>query len=298
MSKISWVSILCLAFVGFVISDTSASSPEPVNRPVSRFSRADELDRKASLVVAPEHDYQSDVHQLIALRSHPLDELIALANQLETKWRRLDWNQYAQVMIYVCSEIANRGLNDLRVREQTQHFALVALSHSRQFLWEYHSSLVGWFGQRWSATDSAWLRERRENTELWLQAWRRLYKEKDPSFEADFRDRKNLPSMQVAPPFETGLPAGAPPSAIKDARLRARYEAAIAENKRKSQRVEQQLPLLLHGPSFSARAEHWLIQAYSQPPARREELRRYLNIYVPDEITRRRIMNEVDKASK
>jgi hypothetical protein len=280
MWKAVSISVFCLTFFSGILTDAFACAPRA-------FTEA----------VVQEIDYQSDIDRLIALRSHPLDELLALANHLEIKWRHINWDHYAQVMIYVCSEIANRGLNDVRVRQQTEHFALSALSHSQMFLWEHQSSLVGWFGhERWSSTDSGWLRERREKTELWLQAWRRLEKQTDPGF--DLNDRKNLPAMIVYPPFETGLPAGTPPSAIKNAKLRAQYEAAIAENKRKSQKVDQQLPLLLHGPPFKARAEHWLIGAYSQPPFRNAELKRYLEIYMQDQKTRQRILNEVTKAAK
>jgi hypothetical protein len=200
-------------------------------------------------------------------------------------------------MIYVCSEISNNGLNDQRARQQSEHFARVALSHSSMYLWEHESALVGALGyQRSSADVNAWLHERREKTEFWLHALRRLEKQTDPSF--DINDRKNQPSMKVYPPFETGLPPGTPLSAIKDPLLRAKYEAAIADNKRKAERVDQQLPLLLYGPSFKTRAEQWLIQAYSQPPARSAELKRLLDIYLRDDRTRQRILSEVEKNSK
>ncbi len=264
---------------------------------VGSFHSKAGFDRTADEIEVSKNEYQSDVDRLIALRSRPFEELISLANQLEAKWRRLDWNSYARIMTYVCSEIANHGLNNERVRDQREHFARVALSHSSMYLWEYESDLVGSLGyQRYSANVNAWLRERREKTELWLHALRRLEKQTDPSF--DINDRKSLPAMRVSPPYETGLPAGSPPSAIKDARLRAKYEAAIDDNKRKFQKVEEQLPLLLHGPSFKKRAERWLIQAYSQPPDRTAELKHYLNSYVRDNNIRQRILSEVGKNSE
>jgi len=263
-----FAGVLCLAFCGGIAADCFAHLQET---PAAVTGKSD-CDPSAYAIVPGENDFQSDVDRLIALRSHPLDELIALANQMEIKWRRLDWNSYARIMAHVCSEISNHGLNDERVRYQREHFARVALSHSSMYLWEHESFQVGALGnQRYSSNVNAWLRERREKTELWLHAWQRLEKQTDPSF--DINDRKSLPWMKVFPPFETGLPAGTPPSAIKDPRLRAQYEAAIADNKRKSQRVNEQLPLHLHGPSFRSRAERWLIQAYSQPPDRTAELK-------------------------
>ena len=248
-------------------------------------------------VITAQNDFQSDIKRLIALRSHSVDEVLTLANELEQKWSRIDWDHYAQVMIYVCSEIANHGLNNARVREQTEHFARLALSHSRSYSWEHQSDLVGWLSyQRSSSKETDWLRERREKTVLWLQAWQRLDHEIDPRFDAN--DRSKLPSLRVYPPAETGLPPGAPPSAIKDERLRARYEAAIAENNRKAKRVEQQLPLVSHGPVFRTQAERWLIQAYSQPPFRNVELKRLLVVYIHDATARLRIVEEVQKNSK
>jgi hypothetical protein len=202
-----------------------------------------------------------------------LNELIVLASQLEAKWRRIDWNLYADIMAHVCSEISGRGLSDEQVREQSEHFAKSALSHSNMYSWQNESALVGYLQYKRSNPEmNAWLRDRREKTELWLHALRRLETESDPGF--DINDSKNRPSMQVFPPRETNLPPGSPPSAIKDPRLRAKYEAAIADNKRKSQRANQQVPLLLHGPPFRARAGRWIVQAYSQAPARNAELRR------------------------
>ncbi len=295
MLKTLSVLILCLGFAGGITNDSCAHPP--FTGSAARCSSKEDCDRTTYQVEFPGNDYQTDIHRLIALRSHPLDELMALANQLEAKWRRINWDHYARVMGYVCSEISNRGLNDARVREQTEHFARVALSHSTMYLWEHEADLVGALGyQRWSANVNVWLRERREKTELWLHAVRRLEKETDPSF--DVNDRKNLPSVNLTPPFETGLPSGAPPSAIKDPRLRRQYETAIADNERKAQRVNKQFPLISRGPSFKKEAERWLIQAYSQPPTRNAELKRYLDIYLRDAKTRQRILDEVMKASK
>jgi hypothetical protein len=110
----------------------------------------------------------------------------------------------------------------------------------------------------------------------------------------DLNDRKNLPAMRVAPPPETGLPPGSAPSAIKNPRLRAQYEAAIAENNRKNERVAKQVPLRLYGPQFRDRVKRWLVEAYSQPPSRKTEISRYLQIYVRDKRMRDEILSQID----
>lgn len=294
-AKIVFLIVLWLAAFGG-LTKSFARSPRPLAGADSAFSFKRSYGT-ARLIVASQNDYQADINRLIALRSHPLNELIGLANQLEAKWRQVDWNSYARIMIGVCSEISNRGLNNEQIREHSERFARVALSHSHLFLWEHESMLVGWLGSQRSHSDvNVWLRERSEKAKLWLHALQRLEKETDSRF--NINNRKNLPSMRVSPPNETNLPPGSPPSAIKDPTLRAKYESAIAENKRKAQRVEKQLPLLLHGPQFKTRAERWLIQAYSQPPVRTAELRRYLTIYVRDEKIRQRILSEVENNSQ
>ncbi|WP_343729599.1 hypothetical protein [Duganella sp.] len=55
----------------------------------------------------------------------------------------------------------------------------------------------------------------------------------------------DLPQLNLAPPPETGLPAGVAPDSIKDPALRQAYERAIEENKRKVQRAHYQHALQL-----------------------------------------------------
>lgn len=54
-----------------------------------------------------------------------------------------------------------------------------------------------------------------------------------------------LPQLNLAPPPETGLPAGVAPDSVKDPTLRQAYERAIEENKRKVQRAHYQHALQL-----------------------------------------------------
>jgi hypothetical protein len=290
--KYTFAKILCCNILfGCIVSDALAQVPD-------RVARLDGLRSRHLYYTSKEQntrptEYEEDLNRLIALRSRPLEELLDFSNQLERKWQRINWNQYAALMLHVCSEISNRGLNDSRLRLESERFARIALSHAGMFSWEYQSDLVDALGyQRFSLPETAWVRERREKTELWLHAWRRLEKEFDPTF--DVNDRKSLPAMRVTPPFATGLPAGTPPSAIKDPKLRAQYEAAIADNNNKAERVNRQLPLHAHGPSFKARAERWLIQAYSQQPRRVGELKRYLQVYVRDYKARARILKRIE----
>jgi hypothetical protein len=161
------------------------------------------------------------------------------------------------------------------------------------YSWEHEAALVGALGYERPANDNLWISERRETTGFWLRAWQRLEKELDPSYDPN--DRKNNISLRVYPPVETGLPPGTPPSAIKDPKLRAKYQAAIADNNRKSKKANQQIPLIRSGPSFRSRAEYVLIHLYSQPPSRNLELKRYLESYIRDAAARKRILDAVEK---
>jgi len=294
--KIRLFGVLCLTLLASL--DTAFPVPAVVTAVCTdRLRWDDRAKRTEDQSNSASNEFESDYQQLDALRSQPLKEVIAFADKLEAKWRRLNWNQYARMMLHVCSEILNRRVNDPDLRNASEHYARLALSHSSMFLWEHEANLVEALGyQRFSLSDAEWLRARREKVRLWLHAWHRLEEQFDPTF--DVNDRKNRPLLHVWPPLETGLPPGTPPSAIKDPQLRAQYEATLAENKRKTQRANEQLPLMARGPSFRKYAEYAVIQFYSQTPFRNAELRRYLYAYLKGAAARQRILGAVEKNTK
>jgi len=64
--------------------------------------------------------------------------------------------------------------------------------------------------------------------------------------ELDAKDGAgDLPPLNLAPPPETGLPAGVAPDSVKDPALRLTYERGLEENKSKSQRARYQHALHL-----------------------------------------------------
>src|SRR5882724_7067243 len=98
MLKRLFANILCLTFAGGIITNSTAHTPGAFAGSVNRFSYKYHPDGTGYSTRAPGNDYQTDVDRLIALRSHPVDELLTLAVQLERKWRRINWNQYALIM--------------------------------------------------------------------------------------------------------------------------------------------------------------------------------------------------------
>ncbi|MGD0838334.1 MAG: hypothetical protein ABSB49_16975 [Polyangia bacterium] len=77
-----------------------------------------------------------------------------------------------------------------------------------------------------------------DKLQLLLAAFNHIDAKIKPDF--NFRD---LPAVNIAPPPETGLPAGVDPSGIADPTIRARYETEIAANQAKAKLYEFQLGL-------------------------------------------------------
>jgi hypothetical protein len=239
MTKLVSTFLLLVLVAGL---DFKSSSVGKADHRLSGSSKPNETFQSGN----PGNAFEADVQRLIALRARPLEELLTLAAELEGKWRKINWSQYAQMMTHVCSELVNYRLNDAHLRQQSEHYAVLALSHSRMLAWSDQSELVFALGyQRSSDTLEGWLRERREKTQHWLEAWHRLEIETDPSY--DLNDRRNRPALRVVPPDQTGLPPGAPPNAIKDPKLRRQYEKAIAENQRKAEKALKQMRLQTDG---------------------------------------------------
>ncbi|CUI03712.1 hypothetical protein [Massilia antarctica] len=75
----------------------------------------------------------------------------------------------------------------------------------------------------------------KDKFDLWLCIFDAIDSELAPDIDTTTRAQ-----MSVAPPPETGLPAGAAPDAIKDPVQRAAYEAALAANQERNQRISYQ----------------------------------------------------------
>lgn len=248
------------------------------------------VSESSSLSASKNTDLREDIARLELLRSHNLDDVILTAKELEHKWQGANRDLYALMMVHVCSEISNRGLNDVRVRFQSERFALTALSNP-DFSVEREWELLSYLQEDLNPENSKdWIKERSEKAKLWLHGWRRLEKETDSGFNI-----KDRPFLNIVPPAETHLPAGVAPEAIKDAKLRAEYTAAIAANAEKARKYNRQYILRRDGPAFIKQAKEYLVRAYSKPPQNTEELRKYLTTYITDTTARRTLLSELRK---
>src|SRR5262249_32883350 len=101
--------------------------------------------------------------------------------------------------------------------------------------------------------------------------------ETDKNFNPD-----DVPMMKVSPPKETGLPAGTSPDSISNPQLRQQYERAITRNRQKAEAYNHQHRLRQIMEWFPQKAQTFLINAYSAPPANDAVLRVLLARYISE----------------
>jgi hypothetical protein len=239
-------------------------------------------------------EYQRDLARLDDLsKTQDLNAVIKFADEAETRWGQRGGDYYARLMLNVSNVIAN-DFSDDRIYRLSQKYALAALSKSNSFSLDSEVSLLPFIAMDLAPKDAAanvepeWAKERSLKARLWLHAWQRLEAERDKNFNFDDR-----PVMNVVPPRETGLPSGVAPEAIKDAKLRARYQAELTANAKKAEAYNRQYMLREMSKTFPRKAESYIVGAYSKPPYNFNELGKLMNQYVADHETRQRILREV-----
>ncbi|HND55962.1 MAG TPA: hypothetical protein PLV92_26275, partial [Pirellulaceae bacterium] len=112
---------------------------------------------------------------------------------------------------------------------------------------------------------ATWPAERRRMAELWLSQMARLGRIVDPSW-----DDKDLPRLNVEAP--DGLPSGAAPDAVRDAKARAEYVARVEANRRKAERYNEQLLARRLLAELSPQMEELLVRLYVRRPFDTREL--------------------------
>jgi hypothetical protein len=250
---------------------------------------------------AETHEYKQDMAHIKTVeksfKAGPVNDLKdyeKFADEIQTKWNRRNKEYYARLMLEVCGPLSSGRFNDERQYDVARRYALSALSEPNEIPLEVELELTGHI-----MTDTVtprapkgqdWAQRRKKDVEIRLHAWKRLIDSIDPNW-----DPNDLPVSNLVPPLVTGLPSGVAPEAIKDAKLRAEYEAAIEKNRQKAERYSQQYRLRMWLKRFPARAEEYIITAYSKPPFNVEELKQYFEKYSIDEKTRARILDAVTK---
>jgi hypothetical protein len=219
-----------------------------------------------------------------------LEEYERFANEIQGRWKQRDREYYARLMLALCRPLSSGTFPEDRRHDLAREYALSALSDPAKIRLETELELVGHVmtpmlipgaphGQKW--TD-----HRRKDVEVRLHAWKRLRDAIDPNWDPN--ERIMSPNSVGA---RMGLPGGIAPEGVKDAQVRAKYEAALEENRRKIERYTEQTRLHNWLKRFPKRTEAYIIHAYSKPPFNLGELKQYLKRYGVDEKTQARILN-------
>ena len=282
---VSWFLVACIS----PLSDKAwASALVKVNGD-SQFSIGEKSAQKGYRRRTPftREQYESTIAQLDSLvKTKDRAGIVKVGDQVEREWGSLGGDNYGRAIL----EVSNLLANTFWDHQLSQSYVSKALAHSNTLSLRLTMQLLEFLERdvSFGISRTQWERERSSKAQLWLLAWQRLEREINRNF--DFSDRALL---HVAPPWETGLPSGAAPEAIKDATLRARYEAALAVNAKKAQEYNRQFDLRYLDTRLPKSAEGYLVRAYSEPPYNRQELNRYLVSYGFNKQVRERILRRI-----
>jgi len=225
--------------------------------------------------------------------TNDLEKYEKYADELQKKWKEKNKELYARLMLEVCGPISSGRFNgEHRQHELARKYALSVLAEPNAIPLETELELTGFVmtsmigpnapqGQKWQQI-------RAKDVEIRLHAWRRLADAIDPNW-----DPNDLPQINIAPPGGTIYSSGVAPEAIKDPILRAQYESALEANRKKIERYSEQNSLNKWLKRFPKKAEEYIVGAYSVTPYNLEELQKYLDRYIADSETRKRIVDSV-----
>ncbi|HVG32378.1 MAG TPA: hypothetical protein VM911_04835 [Pyrinomonadaceae bacterium] len=230
--------------------------------------------------VLNQQELQRALEQLRGLsQAKNLDEFIKKADELEQIWGLGGGDNYGRLVINTASILANE-FDDKNGFGLSQKYAVAALAQADSLSLDIEYQLLGAIERDLTPLGDTpeaqrqWAEERAMKAKFYLHAWRRLEKEINRNFDFDAPKYLN-----VSPPKETGLPAGVVPEAIKDPKLRAKYEADIKLNAKRIREYSLQLRLQQLDKKLPQRAERYLVNAYSRPPYNLAELKSFLKDY-------------------
>jgi len=250
---------------------------------------------KSPRIQASSPELEKDLADLDSFRTtRNLESLEAIVGRDATKWKKRDRQFYQAYLFGVCGLLGSYDLGD-----QSQQalllgrYAILALSGGDLDLKEQIRFVEFLAQDPLQVDEKTWKTVRRQKAEWWLKTWERVEGSTDQTFNFDDR-----PFLNVRPPLATGLPAGVSPESVKDPKLRAEYEAAIADNSAKAQRYNDQQYLKQNSGRFFTEAERYLVSAYSRSPADLAQLNALLTKFIGDPAVRKRISDEVSNSGR
>lgn len=247
--------------------------------------------------------YQQDHDRVLSLaesvsagKVRDLKTLQDLGDDIDKEWSNRNREYHARLLLEICKPLSSGSINDDRRYGIVRSLALSALDKPDMIPLPLELELVGHvitpigIFNASNTNDSSQLRNK--DVAVRLHAWRRLISAIDPTWDPD----EVIMGPNVIPPAATGLPAGVESAAIRDPKLRAEYEAEIQRNRQKAERYREQYELRKWLKRYPKRAEEYIVEAYSQPPFKLEELRQALDIYLTDKETKTRVLDTVEKS--
>lgn len=255
----------------------------------------------ADLSAQDQEDFKRDADRVaIARRSGDLTTFKTLGDSLEQKWRSKNKQQYSELMLKLCEPITSGQFSGKSGDDLARKYASSGLSMPDAISVEIEARLAEQMVTNAGKPPDApvgpdWAANRRADVSARLHAWQRIDDEIGPPL-----DPKDAPTDYVYPP-KGSVPhypvpvAGVSPQAIKDPKLRAEYEAAIAVNKKKQDRFVRHHQLEQLRDQFVSWAEKYIVETYSRPPLDTKELGELLNAYNVAQDTKQRILDEVAK---
>lgn len=269
------------------------------------FSQSVAFGEEPRATLGERQEYEHELRRVTSLRSSLLQgndvDLKLYENfvdSIDQRWRAINREHHARLMLAACKPLSSGTFKDDRRYELARTYALSALEETDDIPLSLELELIGHVTTvrivPGASRGEDFAGHREKDVAVRLHAWKRLIEAIDPNWDPE----EVLWGGNVAPPAATGLPAGVEPEAIKDADLRAEYEAAIQRNRQKAEEYGEQYDLHKWLKRFPKRAESDIVQAYSQPPFEIEALKKMLDDHLPDQEAKARIVEAVDKSMR
>ena len=216
------------------------------------------------------------------------------ADEIQQGWSQRNKEYHARLMLAICGPLTSGWFKNGRQYEVAERYALSALENADAIPVILELELTGHVAtpttEAKAPNGKEFAQKRRKAVEVWLHAWKRLTDACDPNWPP--HGRLLGPNSVGA---DMGLPEGIAPENVRDPALRARYKAAIEQNRRDIERYTEQSRLHDWLKWFPKHLEGDMIQAYSKPPFDVAELKQCLDKYITDQTIRARILDTVKK---
>ncbi len=234
--------------------------------------------------------------------SRKLEKYAEVVRSIHDKWHTENKTYFARLMRQACTPLVS-GVefeNEQRVNQLARKYLFAALAHADkvriQTELQLARQLLYVFLSYERTTDKAWSKLRKRTVEAALRARKGM----EEVLDRDWYTKKGQPPGHELLPEEypSGIReghSGMSPEAIEDPELRAKYKAKLEEKRREQEEFWRQDELRRERwlRDFPEEIEKGIVEAYSQPPHKLDQLHRMLKKYVESSIIQARIMYAV-----